>query len=54
MKLGWFDFQNFDLETYENMSEMEQGDLNWVIPKKMLALSSPSAKKQFESPVNFI
>ena len=41
MRLGWFDFRKFDIAEYEHYEKMENGDLNWVIPGKLLAFSSP-------------
>jgi cell division cycle 14 len=40
--LGWYNFQNFDYKDYENNHKLDNGDMNWIIPKKILALSSPT------------
>ncbi|KAF8820485.1 serine/threonine specific protein phosphatase [Cardiosporidium cionae] len=39
--LGWFSFDSFDLGEYEYYSQIENGDLNWIIPGKFIAFSSP-------------
>ncbi|KAA8587596.1 hypothetical protein FQN60_016458 [Etheostoma spectabile] len=38
---GFFDFENFDVEEYEHYERVENGDMNWIIPGKILAFSSP-------------
>uniref|UniRef100_A0A0G4G842 protein-tyrosine-phosphatase n=1 Tax=Chromera velia CCMP2878 TaxID=1169474 RepID=A0A0G4G842_9ALVE len=42
IKLGWFDYTNFNLQEYEYFERVENGDLNWVIPKKFVAFSGPA------------
>lgn len=42
INLGWYNFHTFDYKEYENVHKLENGDMNWIIPKKILALSSPS------------
>ena len=41
VSLGWFDINNFDLEFYEYHERVENGDFNWIIPGKMLAMCNP-------------
>ena len=41
MRMGWFDFNTFQLDQYEHLEQLENGDINWVIPGKILAFSSP-------------
>ncbi|CEL99159.1 unnamed protein product [Vitrella brassicaformis CCMP3155] len=41
IKLGWFDYKTFDVEAYDKYDAVENGDLNWVIPNKFMAFSSP-------------
>lgn len=43
MKLGWFDYNTFDIEKYEFYEKVENGDINEIIPDKLYAFSSPSA-----------
>jgi hypothetical protein len=42
--LGWFNYKTFNLAEYEHYEKIENGDLNWVIPGKFVAFSSPSDK----------
>lgn len=44
IKLGWFDFKKFNLPEYEHFERVENGDLNWIIPNKFIAFSSPYDK----------
>jgi len=48
IKLGWFDYDTFDLANYEYYERIENGDLNWIIPKKFVAFSGPSATNNDE------
>eukprot|EP01017_Pseudomicrothorax_dubius_P003555 TRINITY_DN1053_c0_g1_i2.p1 TRINITY_DN1053_c0_g1~~TRINITY_DN1053_c0_g1_i2.p1 ORF type:complete len:409 (-),score=84.20 TRINITY_DN1053_c0_g1_i2:98-1324(-) len=42
MQLKWFDFRTFNLLDYEYYEKVDNGDMNWIIPGKFLAFSSPS------------
>jgi cell division cycle 14 len=53
IKLGWFEFTSFNLRNYEYYSKVENGDMNWIIPGKILAFSSPSDKTHDEQGVQF-
>lgn len=39
--MKWFDLRTFDQASYEHYEKVENGDMNWIIPNKMLAFSSP-------------
>lgn len=39
--LGWFDWSKFDVESYEFHQEVENGDMNWIIPDRFLAFAGP-------------
>ena len=41
MKLKWFDFATFDAVKYDYYSRLDVGDINWIIPGKLLAFSGP-------------
>mmetsp|Transcript_32799 Transcript_32799/g.29093 ORF Transcript_32799/g.29093 Transcript_32799/m.29093 type:complete len:99 (-) Transcript_32799:569-865(-) len=41
---GWYDFKKFDVHEYEFYEQVENGDLNWIIPNKIVALMGPSGK----------
>jgi len=42
IKLNWYNPKTFKTSEYEFYEKLENGDLNWIIPGKMLAFSSPS------------
>ena len=46
-KFGWYDMKTFDVSEYQQYESIEHGDLNWIIPKKLMAFSTPieSTKK---------
>lgn len=44
LKLKWFDHKKFNLTEYEHYEKVENGDLNWIIPNKFVAFSSPYDK----------
>lgn len=39
--LGWIDAKTFDVDTYEQYDALENGDWNWIVPKQIIAFSSP-------------
>ncbi|CAD5210209.1 unnamed protein product [Bursaphelenchus okinawaensis] len=41
LKYKWLDFDNFDAEEYEYYERVENGDLNWIIPGKILSFCGP-------------
>ena len=41
MKFGWYDPSTFDVDEYENLAEVDNGDINWIIPNKFVAFSGP-------------
>jgi len=43
IKLGWFQYETFDVEGYETLERVNNGDLNWIIPNKFVAFSGPSS-----------
>eukprot|EP00871_Galdieria_phlegrea_P004870 jgi/Galph1/5384/GphlegSOOS_G4017.1 len=42
-KCGFFDPDTFDVEEYEFFEQPQHGDLNWIVPEKLLAFSGPTA-----------
>jgi len=40
-KLGWYNKLTFNLHEYNYYSSVEHGDMNWIIPGKLLAFSAP-------------
>lgn len=51
IKLKWFDLKTFNLRDYEYYESVENGDLNWIIPGKFVAFSTPHDKSRDESGV---
>nr|XP_057928691.1 dual specificity protein phosphatase CDC14AB isoform X2 [Doryrhamphus excisus] len=46
---GFFDFETFDVDEYEHYERVENGDLNWIVPGKLLAFSGPHPKSKIEN-----
>ena len=42
---NWYDPEKFDWREYERLSKVIDGDMNWIIPGKILAMCSPSLSK---------
>ena len=42
IELKWFNPSSFSLRGYEHKEKIENGDLNWIIPNKILAFSCPN------------
>mgnify|MGYP003876917689 CR=1 FL=1 len=34
---SFFDYSTFNIDEYEHMENIENGDLNWIVPKKFIA-----------------
>ena len=43
--MGWFDLNTFNVREYEFYEAVENGDMNWIIPGKFLAFSTPRAQR---------
>lgn len=41
IKIGWYNSATFNVTEYQQYEKIENGDLNWIIPKKFLAFSTP-------------
>jgi cell division cycle 14 len=41
IKLGWYNFKDFDNKEYEYYEKLENGDLNLIIPGKFIAFMGP-------------
>ncbi|XP_075934285.1 dual specificity protein phosphatase CDC14AB-like [Anarhichas minor] len=46
---GFFDFETFDVKEYEHYERVENRDMNWIIPGKVLAFSSPHHHSKIEN-----
>jgi len=44
--MGHFRYSTFDVEKFEFMSQLHNGDMSWIIPNKLLAFSGPLAKRK--------
>lgn len=44
----FFDFDHFDAEQYLFYEKVENGDLNWIVPSKMLAFSGPHHRSRLD------
>ena len=42
ISLNWYNHLKFDYKEYEFNHKLDNGDMNWVIPGKVLAFSSPT------------
>ncbi|XP_068093758.1 dual specificity protein phosphatase CDC14B-like isoform X8 [Hyperolius riggenbachi] len=49
LQFDFLDFRNFDLQEYQHYERAENGDFNWIIPKKFLAFSGPHHKSKMEN-----
>lgn len=45
MKLGWYNPTTFNQEFWEHYEMIENGDMNWVIPDKLMAFATPYPTK---------
>ena len=41
-KLSWYNRLTFNLEEYQRYESIDNGDLNWIIPGKIMAFSTPT------------
>ena len=50
IRLGWFDISTFDSKLYDQLSAVETGGLNWIIPHKLLAFVCPASERSSKYP----
>ena len=43
---GHYSYKHFDLEKFEHMSQLHNGDCSWIVPGKLLAFSGPLSKRK--------
>lgn len=48
-KLKWLDFATFSCDEYEFYERVENGDFNWILPKKILAFCGPHNVARIEN-----
>ena len=41
MRFGWYNPESFDADSWAARERVENGDMNWLIPNKLLAFASP-------------
>jgi cell division cycle 14 len=41
---GHFNFNDFDLATFQRLAKLQHGDISWIVPGKFIAFSGPVAK----------
>lgn len=39
----WLDWRQFDVESFEHFSRLENGDMNWIVPGKVMVFAEPSS-----------
>ena len=47
-RLGFLNFETFDVEEYEYFEKVENGDLTWIFPGRFVAFAGPHEKKSFD------
>ena len=45
IKRRWWDWRRFDVDAYRYFGDINEGDMNWTLPGRILAMSSPSSYK---------
>lgn len=50
---AWYDHRSFDIQEYRKMDQLEEGDINWVVPKSLIAMSSPALHNAEGLPPSF-
>lgn len=51
--MGWYSLKDFNLAEYQYYERVENGDLNWIIPKKFIAFSTPVDSAHAEDELTF-
>ena len=46
---GFFDFEDFDCEEYEHYEKVQNGDFNWLVPRRFLAFCGPHPHSKIEN-----
>lgn len=42
IKKGWYDFKTFNVSENEQLEKVQNGDINWIVPARFAAFSSPT------------
>lgn len=46
-KSNFVDFNDFCYADYVHYETVQNGDMNWIVPNKLLAFAGPQTRKQF-------
>lgn len=46
---NFFSMEEFNVSEYENYEKVQNGDLNWIVPNKLLAFCGPHSEKKMTS-----
>lgn len=49
LKVGFFNFDDFDAAEYEKYERVENADLNWIVPNKFIAFCGPHKHSKIEN-----
>ncbi|XP_054161428.1 dual specificity protein phosphatase CDC14C-like [Oppia nitens] len=49
LRYKFLDFDKFNIEEYQYFEKVENGDLNWIVPKKFIAFCGPHSKSVVEN-----
>ncbi|GMI14541.1 hypothetical protein TrVE_jg10519 [Triparma verrucosa] len=50
IELGHFDYETFNVDEYDDMDKLENGDCTWIVKGKLMAFSGPQTKRKEISP----
>jgi cell division cycle 14 len=50
----WYMPEKFDVNEFFDMGKLESGDMSWILPGKILAMSSPSSSRKGLEPRFFV
>eukprot|EP00929_Paragymnodinium_shiwhaense_P014178 TRINITY_DN122063_c0_g1_i1.p1 TRINITY_DN122063_c0_g1~~TRINITY_DN122063_c0_g1_i1.p1 ORF type:complete len:483 (+),score=126.71 TRINITY_DN122063_c0_g1_i1:215-1663(+) len=54
MELGWFNYEKFELEAYDNLDHADYCGLNWIIPHKFMAFAGPGSRPPAFVPEHYV
>ena len=43
---NWYNYESFDVDKWEKLQLVENGNMNWIIPDKLMAMASPNSLEQ--------
>lgn len=54
VKLGWFNYRKFNVKDYEFYQLESHGNINWIVPNKYIAFSTPMDGSKGASPHDYV